>query len=48
MGPLLGAKGINTMLQKHLIDEGKLQYANFVSDLSKLMVRRRCLLGPMW
>ncbi|XP_043242349.1 maestro heat-like repeat-containing protein family member 1 isoform X3 [Amphibalanus amphitrite] len=38
VGPLLDAKGINAMLQKHLIDEGKLQYANFVSDLSKLMV----------
>ena len=32
------------MLQKHLIDEGKLQYANFVSDLSKLMVRDRGIL----
>ncbi|XP_037068499.1 maestro heat-like repeat-containing protein family member 1 [Pollicipes pollicipes] len=39
VGPLLEARAINAMFQKHLIDEGKLQYANFVSDLSKLMVQ---------
>jgi len=39
LGPLLGARGINAMFQKHLLDEANLQYANFVSDLSKLMVQ---------
>ncbi len=31
------------MFQKHLKDDGKLQYGDFMNDLSKIMVKYNCL-----
>ncbi|XP_073987076.1 maestro heat like repeat family protein c11.1 isoform X1 [Rhodnius prolixus] len=38
IGPVLGAEKVSTMFQDHLIDEGALQYENFVTTLIKSIV----------
>ena len=38
MGPLLRSPAINTMFQKHLIEDGNLHYGEFMNDLSRLVI----------
>lgn len=38
LGPLLGSEEMNNMFQKHLPSESYLHYAEFINDLSKVMV----------
>ncbi|PSN35449.1 hypothetical protein C0J52_06619 [Blattella germanica] len=45
-GPLLSAERLNTMLQDHLIDAGKLHYPDFMTDLVKKMVEEMPELLP--
>ncbi|KAM7283090.1 maestro heat-like repeat-containing protein family member 1 isoform X4 [Ixodes scapularis] len=38
LGPLLGSEEINNMFQKHLPNDSYLHYAEFINDLSKVVV----------
>eukprot|EP00042_Codosiga_hollandica_P058679 m.888514 g.888514 ORF g.888514 m.888514 type:complete len:837 (+) comp59932_c0_seq4:158-2668(+) len=38
IGPLLESTKTNEMFQKHLVDDGTLQYGDFMNDLSKIMI----------
>ena len=39
VAPLLASEQINTMFQKHLIDDAGLHFGEFMNDLSKILVR---------
>ncbi|KAL3859489.1 hypothetical protein ACJMK2_009708 [Sinanodonta woodiana] len=39
LGPLLGSEAINNKFQRHLLDDAKLHYGEFMNDLSKLIIQ---------
>jgi len=39
LGPLLGSESINSMFQKHLLEDAALHYGEFINDLSKVMTQ---------
>ncbi|XP_038067311.1 maestro heat-like repeat-containing protein family member 1 isoform X2 [Patiria miniata] len=38
VGPLIGSESLNKMFQKHLLDEGSLNYGEFMFNLSKVII----------
>ncbi|XP_013392835.1 maestro heat-like repeat-containing protein family member 1 isoform X1 [Lingula anatina] len=39
LGPLMGSTAINGMFQKHLLEDARLHYGEFMNDLSKIIIK---------